>query len=75
MYAIFKKLSPTPYTNCHYLGGIINRYLISATVQSYERMGMGKLDVYRTDLEPQLLDDTRSGHHLHHPGRAYLDKY
>ena len=25
----------------------------------YERMGMGKLDVYRADLEPDLLEDTR----------------
>ena len=61
-----------PYTYCPYLGGIINRYLISVTVQIYERMGMGKLDVYRTDLEQKLLDDTRSGHH-HHPGRAWTN--
>ena len=51
--------------NFHHLGGIINRYLILSTVQIYEKMGMGKLDVYRADLEQRLLEDTRSGHH--HP--------
>eukprot|EP01036_Dinobryon_divergens_P035679 gene35679-46279_t len=39
-------------------GGIINRHLILSTVQIYERMGMGKLDVYRADLEQRLLEDT-----------------
>eukprot|EP01036_Dinobryon_divergens_P035228 gene35228-45619_t len=40
-------------------GGIINRHLILSTVQIYERMGMGKLDVYCADLEQRLLEDTR----------------
>ena len=57
-HTIFKK-SPLQF---HCIGGIINRYLILSTVQIYERMGMGKLDVYRTDLEQRLLEDTRSGY-------------
>ena len=40
-------------------GGIINRNLILSSVQIYERMGMGKLDVYRNDLEIPLLEATK----------------
>ena len=61
---ISKKQSHIPYTSFLDLGGTINRSLISATVQIYEKMGMGKLEVYRKDLEQKLLDDTRSGHWL-----------
>jgi hypothetical protein len=48
-----------PCSLLSFTGGIINRYLILSAVQMYERMGMGKLDVYRADLEPDLLEDTR----------------
>lgn len=68
---VFKKLSHTLYTSCHDLGGNVNWHLISAVVQNYEKMGMGELKVYRTDLEQKLLDDTRLGHYRH-PGRHTL---
>jgi cullin 1 len=58
--------SPVTQSLMHFnhLGGIINRYLVLSTVQIYEKMGMGELDVYhRADLEQRLLEDTRSGHH------------
>eukprot|EP01035_Chromulina_nebulosa_P027383 gene27383-36017_t len=62
---LYIPVTPSP-VHSHHIGGIINRHLILSTVQIYERMGMGKLDVYRADLEQRLLEDTR----LYYAGKA-----
>jgi hypothetical protein len=68
-YTAYISVTPSP-VHSHCIGGIINRHLVLSTVQIYEKMGMGKLDVYRADLEQRLLEDTRSGHH--HPILSWL---